>query len=159
MGKRGPRAKPTSLKLLEGSSDINNSEPVPAQSEVQAPEWLVEMANESEGDRESALDVWNRLSPDLHRKGVLTPWDVDEFAVFCDAVVNHRAAAMEVRKYGLLVRGAKGNLVKNPATQLTRDYADVMVKIGARFGLSPSDRADLKIEREAPHGGADRLLS
>ena len=107
---------------------------------------------------ETGLDVWDRLAPDLEAKGVLTPWDVDSFAILCDAIVGYRKAAREVLNRGLIVMGMHGR-VKNPACQLQRDYADTIVKVGARFGMTPSDRAGLKIERDDPGGGAERLLS
>lgn len=155
MGERGPRKKPSAQARLEGARDVNDDEPIPAEGDVFPPAWLVALGHEADIGTETGLDVWHRLAPDLVRTGVLTPWDVDEFAVFCDAVINHRLAAAEVAKHGLLVYGAKGNLVKNPATQLTRDYADVMVKIGARFGLSPSDRAGLRVERGSSDDSED----
>jgi P27 family predicted phage terminase small subunit len=152
MGERGPRRKPSAQKALEGDTrGLNEDEPVPAAQPVEPPAWLVALDVDAHIGEETALDVWHKLAPDMEKTGVLTPWDVDEFAVFCDAVVNHRRASEEVRKYGLLVQGAKGNLVKNPAVQIARDYADLMVKVGARFGLSPSDRVGLKVER----GGDD----
>ncbi|MEU3020100.1 phage terminase small subunit P27 family [Nocardiopsis sp. NPDC007018] len=161
MGERGRKSKPTSLKILHGDREdrINRDEPLPGQGEVVAPAWIVELDEASTGEHETALGVWNRLAPDLARKGVLTPWDVDQFAVFCDAVVRHREATRAVDREGALVEGQKGNLVRNPGIQIARDYADLMVKVGSRFGLTPGDRADLKIERETAHGGADRLLS
>jgi len=161
MGKRGPKGKPTSLRVLEGDREdrINRDEPVPGQGDVVAPAWLVELDQQEIDERETALGVWNRLVPDLVRKGVLTPWDTDSLAVFCDAVVRHREATRAVQEHGPLVEGQKGNLVRNPSIQIARDYADLMVKVGSRFGLTPGDRADLKIEREASDGGADRLLS
>ena len=161
MGKRGPKGKPTSLRVLEGDREdrINRDEPVPALGDVVAPEWIVSLDEQSSGEHETALGVWNRLAPDLERKGVLTPWDVDQLAVFCDAVVRHREATRQVQHHGILIEGQKGNEVRNPAIQVARDYADLMVKVGSRFGLTPGDRADLTIEREASHGGADRLLS
>lgn len=161
MGQRGPKGKPTSLRVLDGDREdrINRDEPTPGQGDVVPPAWLVELDDESPGDRETALDIWRRLAPDLERKGVLTPWDVDQFAVFVDAVVRHREATRSVQTHGILIEGQKGNEVRNPAIQVARDYADLMTRVGGRFGLTPSDRADLKIEREAPDGGAERLLS
>ncbi|KOX12493.1 phage terminase small subunit P27 family [Nocardiopsis sp. NRRL B-16309] len=153
MGDRGPRPKPSAQKALEGDTrGLNEDEPAPSAQPVEAPAWLVALDVDPEPGTETALDVWRQLAPDLEKTGVLTPWDVDEFAVFCDAVINHRRASEEVQRHGLLVYGAKGNLVKNPAAQMARDYADLMVKIGARFGLSPSDRAGLKVERGSESG-------
>ena len=161
MGKRGPKGAPTSLRILNGDREdrINRDEPLPGQGDVFPPEWIVELDEQTAGEHETALGVWNRLAPDLTRKGVLTPWDVDQLAVFCDAVVRHREATRQVQSHGILIEGQKGNEVRNPAIQVARDYADLMVKVGSRFGLTPGDRADLTIEREASHGGADRLLS
>lgn len=161
MGKRGPKGKPTSLRVLDGDREdrINRNEPVPSQGDVAPPAWITELDEQAPAGHETALGVWNRLAPDLVRKGVLTPWDIDQFAVFCDAVVRHREATRAVQEHGMLIVGQKGNEVRNPAIQVARDYADLMVKVGSRFGLTPGDRADLKIEREATHGGADRLLS
>lgn len=149
----GRPRKPSAQKRLDGDREdrINNDEPTPAAQPVEPPAWLVALGVDPEPGTETALDVWNQLAPDLEKTGVLTPWDVEHFAVFCDAVINHRRASEEVHKHGLLVYGAKGNLVRNPAVQVARDYADLMVRFGARFGLSPSDRAGLKVER----GGDD----
>ncbi|MBB6174200.1 P27 family predicted phage terminase small subunit [Nocardiopsis mwathae] len=91
--------------------------------------------------------------------GVLTSWDVDLFAVYCDAVVNHRRASAEVARRGILVEGQRGNLVKNPALQVARDYADMMSRIGARFGLSPSDRAGIDIVEGDDPDGAERYFT
>lgn len=160
-GKGGRPRKPGPLRAVDGdkADRFNGGEPVPAAQDVHPPAWLVALDHDAEVGTETALDVWNRLAPDLIDKRVLTTWDADTFAVYCDAVIRHRAAAEQVERHGLLVFGAKDNLVKNPACQLTRDYAAIMVSIGARFGLSASDRAGLKIERTADRGGAERLLS
>lgn len=153
MGSRGPRRKPSAQKALDGDTrNLNEDEPVPSAQPVEPPAWLVALGVDPDPGTETALDVWNQLAPDMEKTGVLTPWDVDQLAVFCDAVINHRRASEEVNKHGLLVYGAKGNLVKNPAVQIARDYADLMVKVGARFGLSPSDRAGLKVERGGDDG-------
>jgi hypothetical protein len=46
MGKRGPVAKPTSLRILHGDRKdrINTSEPVPPTSEITSPDWLSDKA-------------------------------------------------------------------------------------------------------------------
>ncbi|MEE2040192.1 phage terminase small subunit P27 family [Nocardiopsis sp. CT-R113] len=163
MAKPGPRPKPTSLKLLDGTRPdrVNTDEPLPGQGTIAPPAWLVALHNQADpaSPYETALDVWNRLAPDLEAKTVLTPWDVDTFAVWCDAVVRHREAVDELAQYGVMVIGQKGERVKNPAVQIARDYAETMTRIGARFGLTPSDRAGLKIDREEVRGGAERFLS
>jgi P27 family predicted phage terminase small subunit len=150
LGKSGPKPKPTSLRLLHGDrpSRINDREPVPATREVQPPESL----------SAAARDVWEQLAPDLEAKGCLTHWDVFFLEVFCDAVVQYRQASKLVTQAGVLIRGRKDALVKNPAMQLARDSARTMVLTGARFGLSPSDRAQIVLGRP-PVDDREALLS
>jgi len=159
MGSRGPAPKPTSLRLLHGDHPerVNKAEPVPDEGSVEPPGWLVELDRQAEAGTETALDVWHRLAPDLIRKRVLTPWDVEAFAVFCDAVVGHRRAAAQVAEQGLTVQGARG-VVKNPALTALKDYAELVVRYGARFGLTPSDRSQLSLGGEQ-RDPKDDLLS
>ena len=152
MGVRGQGrpAKPTALKVLHGDrrDRINTQEPAPMAGVVEPPGWLDDPAQR----------YWRRLAPDLADKGVLTAWDAEAFAVWCDAAARHAEAAQQVHREGLIVPGAAGGVVKNPACQLVRDYAQIMSVQAARFGLTPSDRSQLKVERSSA-APADRLLS
>lgn len=150
MGKRGPQPTPTNLRVLRGGKrKLNKDEPVPTASDVSPPDWL----------REEAVEVWNRLAPDLKRKKILTAWDVDAFAVFCDAVVQHREATKFVTNAGVMVRGRKEAAVKNPALQVVRDSAQVIRAFAQEFGLTPSARSSIKMPNDAGDDEADRLLS
>src|ERR687895_2396251 len=113
MGKRRPAPKPTNLRILHGEKRyrINQSEPKPPVQSVDCPEHLSDEAKE----------VWNRLAPDLRRKGLLTTWDSDAFAVYCEAVIQHRRASSLVESGGILVKS-----VKNPALQVVRDMAQTI---------------------------------
>lgn len=139
MGNRngGTPRKPKALALVEGyrSDRINDNEPVPGDGEVRAPAGL----------SPEAMAVWDRLAPDLIAKKVLTPWDADSFGTFCDAVARHRRAAAELDAGGEVVEGHRGVAAKNPWFQIWRDTADVMVKVGGRFGMNPSDRTSLSV--------------
>lgn len=160
MGKRGPAGKPTALRVLHGDRKdrINTDEPQPDAGDVAPPDWL--------GDR--ALDVWDAYAPELEAKRVLTPWDVEAFANWCDAVARRRDAAEHVDEEGAVVElnvfNKNGELTgtrraKNPWL-LALDAADAQVqRYGARFGLTPSDRAGLKIPGAGEGKGAERLLS
>lgn len=160
MGKRGPAGKPTALRVLHGDRKdrINTDEPQPDAGDVAPPDWL--------GD--AALEVWDAYAPELEAKRVLTPWDVEAFANWCDAVARRRDAAEHVDDEGAVVEmpvfNKNGDQTgtrrgKNPWL-LALDAADAQVqRYGARFGLTPSDRASLKIPNEGEGKGAERLLS
>ncbi|MFF2774846.1 phage terminase small subunit P27 family [Streptomyces sp. NPDC058052] len=160
MGRRGPAPKPTGLRILHGDRKdrINTDEPHPDAGDIEPPDWL----------SEAALEVWHTLAGPLTLKGVLTSWDVEAYANWCDAVARRREAAEHVAAEGAVVEHPVFNkngdqtgvrMGKN-AWLLALDAADAQVqRYGARFGLTPSDRAQLKIGGEDTPGGAERLLS
>ena len=151
MGKRGPKPTPTNLKLVRGEtrpSRVNRNEPkAPQHTAIVPPDYL-------DAD---ALAVWERLAPSLHTRGVLTPWDLDLFASFCTAVVHHRRAVEKVNAADVLIDTTNGP-VKHPALQVVRDQAALMTTIGARFGLTPSDRSTITLPPEENHGAAAAIL-
>lgn len=148
---RGRPSKPTVLKLLDGdrSDRVNTSEPKPGDGAVVATEELYG----------GALEVWTRLAPDLIAKGVLTAWDVDAFTTYCKLIATYREASRQLDENGLTAQGAAGGVIKSPFWQIMRDAVDGQIRLGARFGLTPSDRAQLKIGQDSDPRGAERLLS
>lgn len=150
MGTRGPKSAPTHLKVLKGTEEryINREEPSPSEDEVTKPEMS-----------EEAGKIWDELAPDLIDKKCLTAWDTHTFAVFCEATAAyHENRKLLGKKYTAL--GAAGGVIKSPHWQIMRDAAETMAKYSGRFGLTPGDRANLKIERgdSGPSHGAERIL-
>lgn len=151
--KGGPTPIPTKLKILHGTREarINRNEPDPPQSDrpPTAPTWM----------SDDAKKVWRALAKDMHAKGLLTTWDRETFAVFCEAVVHHRRACELVDASAVLVRGEKGGLVKNPALQAVRDTAATVRAFALEFGLTPSSRSGIELPAAADFEDARRLLS
>lgn len=159
MGKRGPAKTPTKLALVKGerSDRVNEAEPEP-DGEVAAPAWL-------SGD---ASQVWDTYAPDLISKQVLTAWDVEAFANWCDAVVRRRRAAQHLDDEGevvdLPVFNKNGDHTgdrkgKNP-WQLVWNEADAQIqRYGARFGMTPSDRASISVGEERKGGSNEDFLT
>jgi P27 family predicted phage terminase small subunit len=149
VGKRGPAPAPTALKLIKGvhkhnPDRVNRSEPVPAADVVAPPVWL----------SEEARQLWDQLAPDLERQGVLKPWDCEEFGVWCDAAARRREAAgmlttgQSVTREPVMSKSGElvgHKLVRNPWTLVLKDTTDTLLRFGARFGLTPSDRSQLKV--------------
>lgn len=154
MGGRGSGAKPRSnhLKALEGVREdrLNRDEPVPGDGSLRPP---VELP-------EDAQAVWNRLAPDLINKRVLTAWDVDAFAAYCRANALFNAAATEVERDGAATERPYKGMVASPAFRAMVAAEKMMSSLGSRFGLTPGDRAQLKVnDNGGPKSGAERLLS
>lgn len=160
MGRSGPAPKPTSLRLLHGDRKdrINTKEPVPAAGSVKPPVKL------SRGGRRK----WDRKAPDLIDKGVLTPWDVDDFAVWCEAAERWRVAERHLQREGEVIEepvfSRNGDLVghrmkRNPWLDVWKQASDTMQRYGARFGMNPSDRQSLEVDRGEEENDSERLLS
>ncbi|MFI6609292.1 phage terminase small subunit P27 family [Streptomyces sp. NPDC050507] len=151
----GRPPKPTAVKRLEGNPGgrpLNESEPRPPAGVPDPPEWL----------SETALEEWRRLVPLLVKMRVLTMADRNALAAYCESYSQFVAATLAVRDGGVLVDSYRGGVAKNPAVQVARDALEQMNRWGAKFGLSPADRARLSVD-EAPDEDHDadvlRLLS
>ena len=111
--------------------------------------------------------MWAQQAPDLERKGVLTDWDTEALALYCDATVRHRRASKHLDDEGEVVElpvfNKNGDLTghrlgKNPWQLIWKETAEVMLRYGSRFGLTPSDRSQLSIG-EARRGPSEDLLT
>lgn len=137
MGSRGPRPAPTAIKRAKGvrSDRINNSsEPVPTEGRLPpCPRHL------SPG----AKRVWRLRAPDLHRRGVLTSWDVEMFAFYCD-LADQAERARELLGPGLLLNRGD-SYVTNPAWRIYRDIISELRLLAREFGLTPSARSLMRL--------------
>ena len=155
----GSPPKPTHLKILDGdrADRINYDEPIPDEDcEIKPPP----------GMRGGARKVWRRLAPDLIDKGVLTAWDVDSFAIVCDALALRAECLKKIHDPGdedggLTARGAAGGRIPNPRLRIVRDCYNDIARFGSRFGLTPADRARLTIDRGSDRApsGAERFFA
>ena len=121
-----PARRPTHLKVLDGTreSRINRGEPLPTDESAVVPP--VQLSDE-------AQRVWDRLAPDMIDKGVLTSWDVDLFAVYCDSTATYFACCAGLNG-DLVVTGSKNTPVKNPLWRIMGEAEHSMKTIGAKFG-------------------------
>lgn len=151
MGSRGPNPAPTALRLVRGDRPdrINLDEPLPAAAEVFCPDWVADWGQK----------LWAQLAPDLVDKGVLTFWDVPLFASGCDWWALYRQAIQDVWVQGTLIVGTRGVNVKNPNVEVAKAAFESATKIFARFGLTPADRAQLRLSPKGRSSSAERLLS
>jgi P27 family predicted phage terminase small subunit len=158
VGARGPGRTPTNLAIVRGQRQdrINSNSPEPSAIEVKPPPWLTPPAR----------TVWKQYAPDLIKKQVLTAWDVEEFACWCDAAARRRRAVRKVEAQGEIIEFTVFNkngqpsgvrIGKNPWLMVLTD-ADIQLRAyGTRFGMTPSDRASLSIGEGAGDADDDLL--
>lgn len=109
----------------------------PPANRLKAPDWL-------QGD---ARRLFQQLVRDMKDTELYTNVEVQPLAIYCDAVIKHRDATLELERDGLTIAGARGGLVQHPAVLVATKYAQVAARYGAMLGLDPSSRAGLAIPR------------
>ena len=146
MGRRGPRPTPTAILKARGSwrAKTRKDEPQPAASIPDPPDWLAPVARA----------FWDQLVPELAALGLLTRVDGFALARYCQFAAEWLEALKFLQQYGhhLVHKNQEGQvhaIVLHPQnTQLVK-LDGTLRKLEAEFGLTPSARARLTIERPA----------
>jgi len=66
--------------------------------------------------------------------------DVETLASYCEAYDQFVDACEHLRAEGYVVKGYGGEMKRNPWLMVQNQAVEKMLKIGALFGMSPSDR-------------------
>ena len=134
---RGRKAKPSARKKAAGNPGkrvINDDEPdFGLVTDIAPPEWITG----------AARDMWLRVAPPLCAQKVLQVTDLHNVEAFCMAYGNWRLAAVDIAVNGVVVAGATGGPIKNPALTALAEAAKQMVTFGSMLGLDPASRQRL----------------
>jgi len=136
-GRSGRRPKPVAKKELAGNPGkrkLNLDEPDFALVRtVECPEWMGEYGRL----------LWDTVVPQLCAEKVLAATDVQNLEVYCAAYDQFREAEKHIAEHGLVVPGAQGGMVKNPAATAKNEAVKQMATYGGMLGLDPSSRQRL----------------
>ncbi|MEV8466621.1 phage terminase small subunit P27 family [Fluviibacterium sp. DFM31] len=141
MAPRGPRTKPTKLKVLAGTARkhrLNPNEPRPEVARPDVPDHLTDAARQE----------WDRVVVKVVDLGLMSDLDRAALAAYCQAygrwVAAERAlarvAAKDALTEGLMLRTKTGNAIQNPLVGAANKAMADMVRYASEFGLTPSAR-------------------
>lgn len=138
MGARGPSAKPTALKILEGNPGkrtVNGNEPRFRLSEESKtpPPWLGRY-----GKKE-----WKRVFPLLEKNGLVTDADYLALCGYCQCADTWITAEKVKREKGLVTVSATGTHLPHPAVGIASHALQNLLRYAREFGLTPSARTAL----------------
>lgn len=145
MGKRGPQAMPSALKILHGETDkrrLNEREPQPAGGLPSCPERLTG----------AARDEWERLVPILHDMKVGTEADATALELLCETWGRYVEARENEVKGGMVwMSGKKSDsglpcFVYSPYGAIATKLIGHLRPMYASFGLTPSSRTSIAAE-------------
>jgi P27 family predicted phage terminase small subunit len=134
---KGPPPKPTALKLLDGNPGkrpLNQLEPTLEVVEPACPDHLDEAARRE----------WKHVVPILMKMRVLTEADGAMLGIWCQTYSTLIDLQGRIAKTGTLYTTKKGGFVQtNPLFLQMLKCVNVIAKISAEFGLTPSARVRL----------------
>ena len=152
MGKRGPRPKPTALRVLEGNpghKKMNRSEPKPEAAIPTCPSWLPA----------TAKSEWRRVTRELHAMGLLSRADRSTLAAYCQVYSDWHQAEHVIQKLGPTFETPNGYVQQRPEVAMKHKALSLLAKFASLFGLSPADRVGLEIKKESAEDELQKALS
>ena len=136
---KGRKPKPTELKKLAGNPGrrpLNENEAKIREGKPRCPSHL----------NDHAKRVWRRVAPLLYEAGLLTLIDQDLLAAFCIEAGRCIEAEWVLKETHPVIRNSNNNLVINPWIRIGDRARDAYTRIGAEFGMSPSERSRLTVK-------------
>lgn len=96
---------------------------------------------------------------ELKASGILNNLDITMLETCVDAIIKMQECKELIEQYGLVTTKENGDLVRNPASVIYKDYNTIFNKCCMELGLSPSARSKLaSINVQAKTDNEDQLL-
>jgi P27 family predicted phage terminase small subunit len=131
---RGRKPLPSNVVRLRGNPGkrrLNDAEPRPASRVPPCPACL--------GDE--ARKEWRRLAKELAELGLLTGLDRNMLAAYCQAHALWVEAVSSIERYGTMVKSPNGYPMQSPYVAVANKQVEIMGRIAAEFGMTPSSRS------------------
>ena len=147
MGRRGPPAKPTATKILEGTFRKDRAakhEPKPPAATPSCPAWL-----NTEAKRE-----WRRIVPLLEALNLMTKPDRAALAGYCQAYSRWRQAERILDDEGLtmsfVTKAGDEIFQARPEVAIAQSSSKLMKAFLSEFGLTPASRTRISAPVKEP---------
>jgi len=129
----GRKAKPTSVKILDGSQNcrINKREPKPPTGELTCPKDF----------KGAAKDKWHELVSLLSPMGLATRADSDLIQLYCNTWALHVECESQVRQQGVVLEDGR----RSPWMHEWHRTAEFLRKLSSELGLSATSRAKIEV--------------
>ncbi len=145
--RRGPKPAPAHLKLLRGNPGkrpINRREPKPPSRIPTCPDHLTAAARKE----------WKRITVQLDAAGLLTELDRTGLAAYCVAYARWCDAEKKLATFGVVIKSPNNWPIQSPYLAIANKAMAQLQGSLAEFGLSPSARTRLEVEKP-DHGAGD----
>jgi len=152
VGSRGPRPKPSHIKLLEGTFRPDRApkhEPKPPKGHPACPTGLGRVAKQE----------WRRIIPQLDEMGILAKCDRAVISAYCQTWQRWMELEKAVEEHGFTYTTAFGQVCQRPEVALASKAAALLKQLAAELGLSPSARSRVEVkDKKKPEVDATEAL-
>jgi P27 family predicted phage terminase small subunit len=134
---RGRKPLPSNVVRLRGNPGkrrLNDAEPRPVARVLPCPACLCDEARKE----------WQRLAKELAELGLLTGLDRGLLAAYCQAHALWVEAVSSIERYGTMVKSPNGFPMQSPYVAVANKQVDIMVRIAAELGMTPSSRTRIR---------------
>jgi len=137
MATKGRKPKPPELRLYEGNREHRSipTTPKPKTKRFYAPRWLSPIAKKE----------WRRIARELYNLGLLTVLDRAALEGLCQCYARWREA--EDKALIAIYKTNSGYVGQNPYINIAIKYAKEMRSFLVEFGMTPSSRARVNIDK------------
>lgn len=135
MGERGPLPKQNPIR--------RNHRDVTGTIAVSRPTMPRDLPDEAKAE-------WRRVVPLIEQMGLLTKLDRAVLIRYCRAWAEWVELDAQLAATGKLVKGQKGNLVRNPLWLMRQDVEKTVTELSRQLGLSPAARARSGVKHQPP---------
>lgn len=151
MGKRGPKPKSSTLKILDGSGKgrlpAPNPEVIPGK--LECPDHLSPVARAE----------FARMVVLLDASGVLSKADAGALSLYCETYAEWLEAKASIKANGLLIESADGAKKANPMIAVASQCKLLCVRLLKEFGFTPSSRSRVtRVSAEVPQDDLEEFL-
>ena len=136
--KRGPAKKPTVLRMRDNVQikRVPSTEVTPLLKLPTCPKDL----------SPDAKKIWRRMGKKLLKLGLITEIDEASFGMWCSTYAELQTLNIQYNKEGLMITyPTTGRKVVNPLLAVIRNTRTQLDRLGAKFGMNPSDRSGISV--------------
>lgn len=101
--------------------------------------------------------MWDRVVPELARAGAICDLDWACLIMLCESWADYRLAEAAVKKVGILVKGTRGTVKRNPAIVARDAFLKIFFALAKEYGLTPVGRRRLPAT-PAPDGSKSKFF-
>lgn len=145
---KGRKPIPTEQKRLKGTlrkSRENANEPKPMM--------VVEYPSPPERLNDFAISIWHKTVPELKQMGVLARVDMEHLTAYCIEMGRYNEANQLIKKNGSpITKSPSGYAMIHPWYTVARQSLKAATEIGALFGITPSARTKISVNKEQKKG-------